>query len=237
MGLYTANTIKQLTNIHRRPTVCSMREYRRWQEPISCECGFQIKCATGLAQHLRSVLHCRTARLRALLDSCLNFSIIGRRLGVSRERVRQLASNLGYKPGRERRTLCALKKREREQIEFPMIAALKQACPYRVELICRPSARGDRRFFSTEVMILGKRCAIHKAGYRGSDTVHFNYSRGFSGHCEFSVVLIPDGRWVVCRSLKSADTCFKLGERLVPGNPGVFHGWNDRIGAWHTLEG
>lgn len=213
-----------------------MSLYNRWQKPIACECGFKLKCGTGLAGHRKSLLHCRAARLRALLDTCLNFSLIGRRLGVSRERVRQLAASLGYKPGRERRTLCRLKRREEEFIESPMIAALKESCPYPLELVICSSARGGWRFFTNEVAILGKRCAIYKASCTSQGIVRFRYSRGYSGLCEFSLVLIPDGRWIVCRSLKSACTCFKLGERLLPGNPGVFHGWNDRIGAWSILE-
>jgi len=212
-----------------------MREYNRQQEPIACECGVKLKCGTGLPQHKKSLLHCRADRLRALLDTCLNFSLIGKRLGVSRERVRQLASRLGYK-SMERRTLCRLKRREQEAIEYPTITALRQSCPYPVQLIRLPSARGDLRFYATEVMILGKRCAIHKASYQSRETVHFNYSRGYGGLCEFSLVLIPDGRWIVCRSLKSGNTCFKLGERLLPGRKGSFHGWNERIGAWHILE-
>jgi len=213
-----------------------MREYKRHQEPIACECGVELRCGTGLAQHKRSLLHCRATRLRALLDTCLNFSVIGKRLGVSRERVRQLALRLGYKSGKERRVLCRLKRREDEGIESPVIKALRRSCPYPVELIRLPSARGDLRFFATEVMILGKRCAIHKANHQIKETLHFNYSRGYASLCDFSLVLIPDGRWIVCRSRQSGNTCFKLGERLIPGRPGAFHGWNERIGAWHILE-
>jgi len=213
-----------------------VRKYHRRQEPIACECGIILKCGTGLRQHQQSLLHCRATRLRALLDTCLNFSVIGKRLGISRERVRQLASRLGYKSGMERNTLCRLKKWEAEAIEDPMITALRQSCPYPVELIRLPSARGDLRFYASVVMILGKRCTIHKASYHGKETVHFNYSRGFGGLCEFSLVLIPDGRWIVCQSLKPGSTCFKLGERILPGRKGSFHGWNERIGAWHMLE-
>ena len=213
-----------------------MRKYNRQQEPIACACGVKLKCGTGLPQHKKSLLHRRATRLRALLDTCLNFSLIGKRLGISRERVRQLASRLGYKSGMERRAYCRRRRSEEEAIESPMIKALRQSCPYPVELIRRPSARRDLRFFATEVMILGKRCAIHKASYQGIETLHFNYSRGYGGLCEFSLVLIPDGRWIVCRSLKSGNTCFKLGERLMPGRKEAFHGWNERIGAWHILE-
>ena len=213
-----------------------MRKYNRRQEPIACECGAKLKCGTGLPQHKKSLLHRRATRLRALLNTCLNFSLIGRRLGISRERVRQLASGLGYKSGMERRTLCRLKKREEEGIESPMIKALRLSCPYPVELIRLPSARGDLRFFATEVMILGKRCAIHKANHQVKETLHFNYSRGYAGLCDFSLVHIPDGRWIVCRSVQSGNTCFKVGNRLMPGRTGAFHGWNERIGAWHILE-
>jgi len=212
-----------------------MRHYNRLQAPIACECGFKLKCGSGLAKHRKSLLHCSAGGLRALLDSNLNFSMIGRRLGVSRERVRQLASNLGYKPGRERRAQCTLARIAEELIETPVITALQHSCPYPVELIRRPSARGDLWFYTTEVRILGKRCAIYRARFMSIDKVRFHYSRGFSGLCDFCLVLIPDGRWIVCPSVKSVSTCFKLGERSLPGNPGAFHGWNERIGAWQIL--
>jgi hypothetical protein len=208
-----------------------MRVYTRHKEPITCECGVKLKCGTGLAQHKRSLLHCHASRLRALLDTCLNFSVIGRRLGITRERVRQLASSLGYKPGVERRTLCRLKRREDEAIERPMILALRQSCPYPLELIRLPRAKDTLRYFATEVIILGRRCVIHKASYQSKGTIHFNYSRGYHSLCEFSLVLIPDGRWLVCQSRRSGNTCFKLGARRMPGRTGAFHGWNDLIGA------
>lgn len=213
-----------------------MRKYHRRQAPIACECGVRLKSGSGLPQHKRSLLHRHATRLRALLDTCLNFSMIGRRLGISRERVRQLASALGYESGIERRTLCRLKIGEAEAVDSPMVKALRQSCPYPVELIRTPSAGEAFRFFASEVMILGKRCATHKANYKSGETVHFSYSRGYSGLCEFSLVLLPDGRWVVCRSLKSGSTCFKVGKRLTSGTKGSYHGWNERIGAWHVLK-
>ena len=214
-----------------------MREYHRRQEPVACECGFKLKCGTGLVQHKRSVVHRRATRLHALLDSCLNFSTIGERLGISRERVRQLASSLGYKPGRERRSLCRLKKSEKEVTESPMITALRQSCPYPVELIRLPSTNTEIRFYKSEVMILGKRCAVCKGGFKTKTTIYFNYSRGYVGHCEFTLVFIPDGRWVVCRNSRSPSLLWSgLGERVMPVRAAAMGGWNERVGAWHILE-
>lgn len=80
--------------------------------------GFCVTCRPLLKRdtlvHRRSVAHKRSRRLRALLSiDCLTYAEIGSRLGISRERVRQLADQSGPKPhvGWERRKSCTLNKK------------------------------------------------------------------------------------------------------------------------------
>jgi Sigma-70, region 4 len=57
--------------------------------------------------HRRGVLHRKCQRLRALLArDCLTFREIARRMGVSQERIRQIAQQLGAKTGHARRKDC-----------------------------------------------------------------------------------------------------------------------------------
>ena len=63
--------------------------------------------------HRHSVLHQKIKRLRVLLkNDCLTFREIGRRLGVSRESIRQMARTLGAKTGNARRKACTRKRRK-----------------------------------------------------------------------------------------------------------------------------
>jgi hypothetical protein len=70
-----------------------------------------LKCqipVSHLRMHQRSFLHQKIKRLQALLtNDCLTFREIGRRLGVSRESIRQMAQTLGAKTGHARQRACA----------------------------------------------------------------------------------------------------------------------------------
>ena len=78
-----------------------------------CECGSVLTTRKGLQVHKRRFLHNRALRIRRLLErDCVTFSQVAKRLGVSRERVRQLAQRLGIKPGRQRQRACAMAKQQ-----------------------------------------------------------------------------------------------------------------------------
>lgn len=96
-------------------------------EMVTC-CGKTFP-AGFKKRHEKGVLHSK--RIRVLLESdCLRFYEIGERLGVSRERVRQVAEHFGMDAGLTRRTSCALKQRETKSParNNPRFMAFTKAC-------------------------------------------------------------------------------------------------------------
>jgi hypothetical protein len=78
---------------------------------MTCECGFP-GADRSHRDHRLSVYHRHHRRIRDLLSKdSLTFAEIGERFGVTRERVRQIARQLGMTSGRERRKQHALEKR------------------------------------------------------------------------------------------------------------------------------
>jgi hypothetical protein len=84
---------------------------KRVRKLMTCECGL-----TGAGRshryHGLSVYHRQHRRIKGLLSNdSLSFADIGDRLGITRERVRQIAQQLGRATGRERREQHAMDKR------------------------------------------------------------------------------------------------------------------------------
>src|SRR2546423_13223807 len=82
---------------------------------VTCECGqVLLKGFAESKKHRRSVFHRQHRRIKKLLSSnCVSFTEIAARLGVNRERIRQIADTLEIK-GRPRRKICMLGRRTRE---------------------------------------------------------------------------------------------------------------------------
>ena len=80
------------------PVTFPVRDRRK--SPVRCECGMVLGGVAGLAVHRRGVMHLEGRLLGDLLRwrgmgvKYLSLAEIGRRLGISRERVRQIASKL-----------------------------------------------------------------------------------------------------------------------------------------------
>ncbi len=90
-----------------------------------CEsCRPLLRCNTSI--HRKSVFHKQCRRLRALLaKDCLTYSEIGTRLGISRERVRQLADAMGVPHiGRMRQTSCTRNRRLAAFRSLPFVQKL-----------------------------------------------------------------------------------------------------------------
>jgi hypothetical protein len=70
---------------------------------MTCECGLSV-AERHRRRHRKSVYHRQHRRIRALLsDHSITFAEIAARFGITRERVRQMARQLGIASGRERR--------------------------------------------------------------------------------------------------------------------------------------
>lgn len=70
---------------------------------MTCECGFPAS-DRNRRPHRLSVYHRQHRRIKRLLsNNSLTFADIGDKFGITRERVRQIAKQLGIPSGRQRR--------------------------------------------------------------------------------------------------------------------------------------
>jgi hypothetical protein len=84
---------------------------KRVRKLMTCECGFPV-AGRNRRDHRLSVYHRHYRRIKNLLSrDSLSFADIGERVGITRERVRQIAQQLGRATGRERREQHAMDKR------------------------------------------------------------------------------------------------------------------------------
>jgi hypothetical protein len=105
---------------------------KRVRNLVTCECGLPI-AGRNRRDHRLSVYHRHYRKIRGLLSNTwLSFAEIGDRFGITRERVRQIAQQLGKASGRQRQEQRTLHKR---------ISAWQQQAVYR-ELIAKGKALG-----------------------------------------------------------------------------------------------
>lgn len=79
--------------------------------PLFNCCGLSFTSKGWLKFHRKGVLHRNYKRITTLLAiDCMSFDEIGKRVGVTRERMRQFAKILNVTPGNKRRTICAIKR-------------------------------------------------------------------------------------------------------------------------------
>src|SRR5207245_11633779 len=73
----------------------------------------------GFKRHTLSVVHRKGKLIRAMLErNCITHAEIARRIGLTRERVRQLALQLGFADGRSRHAICRMERRRKEMAEL-----------------------------------------------------------------------------------------------------------------------
>ncbi len=104
---------------------------KRVKTMMTCECGFAV--AGRNRHHQLSVYHRQPRRIRALLsNNALSFADIGNRLGITRERVRQMAQQLGMASGRLR---------QEQRVLYQRMAAWRERKDHR-ELIAKGKELG-----------------------------------------------------------------------------------------------
>src|SRR5260221_12836301 len=93
----------------------------------------QLKISESVfKRHSLSVVHRKGKLIRAMLErDCITHAEIARRIGLTRERVRQLALKMGFAAGRSRHAICRMERRRKEMAEFfvqAQSAGLKSNC-------------------------------------------------------------------------------------------------------------
>jgi hypothetical protein len=135
---------------------------KRVRKLMTCECGFPVAGLNRL-DHRLSVYHRQHRRIKNLLSKdSLTFAEIGEKLGITRERVRQIAQQLGMATGRERLYQHAMEKRMSAWLErkgYPELIAKCKKLGYTVTP-SRYATRSGWRFEDPIAVINGWRVHI-----------------------------------------------------------------------------
>jgi hypothetical protein len=217
------------------------RKYVRRAERTACACGFvSFPGYLNSSGHRRSAVHRHSKQLKDLLATeGVSFQEIGRRLKITRERVRQIANRLGYPAGRVRQKARAVRPGVKPGGEaeydaafkdkWDLVVALRAECPYPVD-----SVADGLRF--REVRILGTVCQVGKADWRG--TLGFTHLGALKGVTKARVVLLklPQGGWLVIPREKYRPGNIKLGEKGKGGPHEDEQEYHLMVNNWNLLE-
>jgi predicted XRE-type DNA-binding protein len=167
---------------------------KRVRKLMTCECGFP-GADRNRRDHRLSVYHRQHRTIKNLLSKdSLTFAEIGERLGITRERVRQIARQLGLTSGHERRKQHAMDKRMsawREQKGHRELIAKCKELGYTVTP-SRCDTRLGWRFEDGIVVINGWRTQIVHLRTRGR---YFVFKRSVV-RADFHVGISPVGYFV-----------------------------------------
>src|SRR5215469_15573553 len=102
---------------------------RKRGKVVCPECGHQlVDTGTGRKHHLESAYHTNAKRIMALLETpCITYTEIAERLGISKQRVSQIASGLIGLKGRYRVSVCAIE-RHNESMEQTLPGVVRAKC-------------------------------------------------------------------------------------------------------------
>jgi hypothetical protein len=229
------------------------RQYvkRRNRQPRECSiCGQVLLCVkdpADLPGHAQSVYHNSATRIRALLaQDCLTFMEIGRRVGVSRERVRQIAGLLALADtGHTRTRACTLLRREVKRggtlpSTHPKLKerlAALQGQGFTVDVPVNHRGRNYARYFTAngyDCHICLTHCSTRKTNPRAKGAYY--RLQDPRGDCDFLILYVSqeDAAYVVPR-----EWCPKT--LYIPrGRTEGYHGqhqrdWEQWLEAWHLL--
>lgn len=194
-----------------------------------CEvCGFEIE-RRGVTRHTRSVLHQKGRLIRAMLErTCITHAEIARRIGVTRERVRQLAQQMGFAAGRSRHAVCRMERQQREMGEFFLKA---QERGFQVELL------NARSGYINGKLCLQRRACSHDIGRVGE--YKYTYVNIHRPAREFDICAwkLPDGRFLMLpkKLVGFKQTTFNPEESDRPGTASTAHYYREWIERWSLL--
>jgi len=205
---------------------------------VTCSCGrVGSPQQLGSTRHQASVLHQHSRCIKALLDQDgVPFAELGRRLGVSREQIRQIAELLGYPPGRWREKNFKLSLSAQPVSKVPLLAKLQRDCPYPV--MFTHGALGRRR-----VSILGRICYVSKASLRPLHYIRV-VTRGpaslprrtsLSG-AEFVLSKLPRKGWLVIPRSRCKRTMFDLRKKERASRQSGRWDLTQALNAWHLFK-
>lgn len=179
-------------------------------------------------RHTLSVVHRKAKLIRAMLQrNCITHAEIARRIGLTRERVRQLALKMGFADGKSRHAICRMERRRKEMTEF-FLEAQKRG--FAVEPL------GTRSGY-----INGKLCVQRQACWHdvGSNEHKYTFLSIRQPTVRFDICAwkLPDGRFLILPKKLSSftQTTFnpQASERL--GTNSSSHYYRDYVERWSLL--
>jgi hypothetical protein len=190
-------------------------------------CRFELH-ERHFKRHTLSVLHRKAKLIRAMLErNCITHAEIARRIGLTRERVRQLARQMGFADGRSRHAICRMERRKKEMGEF-FLEAQKRGFP--VEPLGSKSA-----------YINGKLCLQRQACWHDIEQGQRKYTylsiHRPSRRFDICAWKLPDGRFLILPKKLAGfrQTTFNAEESERLGTASSSHHYREYIERWSLL--
>jgi hypothetical protein len=158
---------------------------------------------------------------------CITHAEIARRIGLTRERVRQLALLMGFAAGRSRHAICRMERRKKEMPEF-FLQAQKRG--FEVEPLGTRSA-----------YINGKLCVQRNACWHDVGNSGYKYTflsiRQPTVRFDICAWKLPDGRFLILPKKLTGfrQTTFNPEESERLGTNSSSHYYRDYIERWSLL--
>lgn len=203
---------------------------RKKLKQLNCECGMTIdSLPRAVASHRRSVFHKHHKRLTALFEqNCLTYAEIGRRVGLSTERVRQIGNQVLAKTGHQRLAVCRLNKKELHCYGAPLIRKTAETCTAMGFMFAPLSRR--------TASINGHICLIRpgwEAVKNGRSYVRIRPPRHMDG--DYIIYWFRELAFVFPKSKMPKDTFFSV-KPLPTGPKTARHDYVDYLNAWRLLS-
>src|SRR6266849_8344703 len=179
-------------------------------------------------RHTLSVLHRKGKLIRAMLErDCITHAEIARRIGLTRERVRQLALLMGFADGRSRHAICRMERRRKEMAEF-FVQAQKRG--FAVELL------GTRNAYINGKLCIQRKACWHDVGKSGHKYTYLSI-RQHRGRFDICAWKLPDGRFLILPKKLTgfSQTTFNPEESERLGTNSSSHYYRDYIERWSLL--
>ncbi len=190
-------------------------------------CQLQFK-ERYLKRHARSIFHRKAKLIRAMLErNCITQAEIARRVGLTRERVRQMALMMGFADGRSRHAICRMERRRKAMADF-FVAAEQRG--FLAEPLSRKSG-----------YINGKLCIQRQACWHDVGNGKHTYAM-LSIHrpkVRFDICAwqLPDDRFLILprKLVNFVQTSFNPEKTEKPGTNSASHYYRDYIERWSLL--
>jgi len=207
---------------------------------IGPPCPVPYRVAKKGHQHRFSIYRRQHKKIKALLsDSTLSFAAVGKKIGITRERVRQIARQMGMATGRERREQNRLKE---QTAAWRARAGTRQVIAKCRELgyTAAPSRRDTPwgwRFEHDILLIHGWRAHVFHIRARGR---YFAFTRS-DAPADFHIGISPLGFFVVpLKEWKTFPKKTAFAPTACTGGPGFTlscrHNYLDFLEAWKPMK-